>query len=630
MPAPAPTKTPGKSNTAPAPVPLRDSLRMAWSLKPVFLPALPAAIGVLLLALVQADLLVGATFLGQNLLDSFISGTAPSSAGAGPLLTSWITRAFSGQGSGMIAAGLILTALLAEAVSLGASQWRFRISQKFRSRLQHLLLDSMFRAAGPQRDKLDTATAQMMFNSDSGGLGMFLIFGFLGFVEQIVKLATLTFALCRFGDGRGWMLALVLVPSAFAFKTIVSKLFLRWEQRTAQQSDMAMMQTQRAALDFFPLMARLVYLGGEKTRAEQLLQQAETSARSNQRLQLVTNLHGSTAQILAILALPVAALLMLRMDVSPGVVVQGQGLFAGIIATVGIIVSFPSQIIQYSPALRRVSETLGIPALPPPPPLGKVPATPSIRVADLDFSYQPGELPNTLEGIGFEIPPGSLVCVVGGSGSGKSTLARILVGERMPQRGSIHIADTDVTHWHLLWRRRLVAFLAAETGFFRDTILANIQFGRPEVTSDQARRLAESLGLGEALAKYPDGPLHSPDTQLSTGEQRRVGVARLLAGSQPVWILDEPLANLDPTTMRQVADAIESAARAGRTILVITHDPEFIHSDFNLFLKDGRIAATGTHAELMTRCPDYRDRYLREAAPGESEMPNRSGKSGNP
>ncbi|MFM2242557.1 MAG: hypothetical protein RLZ97_1412 [Verrucomicrobiota bacterium] len=614
MPAPSPGKSPGKSTAAPAPVSLRESLRMAWSLKPVFLPAMPAAIGVLLLALVQADLLVGATFLGQHLLDSFISGGSPGSAGVGPLLTSWLTRLFGNQGSGMIAVGLILTALLAEALSLVASQWRFRISQGFRSRLQQLLLDSMFRAAGPQREKLDTATAQMMFNSDSGGLGMFLIFGFLGFVEQLVKLGTLTFALCRFGDGRGWMLALVLVPAAFIFKAIVSKLFLRWEQHTAHQSDMAMMQTQRAALDFFPLMARLVYLGGEKTKAAHLLEQAQASARGNQKLQWVTNLHGSTAQILAILALPLAALLMLQMEVSPGVVVQGQGLFAGIIATVGIIVSFPSQIIQYAPALRRVSDTLAIPPLAESPLTATPAPSPAIAVRHLRFSYQPGELPDTLQDIDFEVPAGGLVCIVGGSGSGKSTLARLLMGERTPQSGNIVIDDTDVTSWHLLWRRHLIAFLTAEVGFFRDTIVANIQFGRPEVSAEKARSLAASLGLDEALKKYPDIPLHSPDTQLSTGEQRRVGVARLLAGNQPIWILDEPLSNLDPTIMRQVAEAIESAARAGRTILVITHDPEFIRSDFNVFLKEGRIAARGTHAELMAHCPEYRERYRRDPA----------------
>ncbi|MCU0796498.1 MAG: ABC transporter ATP-binding protein/permease [Akkermansiaceae bacterium] len=616
MPAPASGKTPGKSTAAPAPVPLRESLRMAWSLKPIFLPAMPAAIGVLLLALVQADLLVGATFLGQHLLDSFITGGAPASAGVGPWLTSWLTRLFGNQGSGMIALGLILTALLAEALSLLASQWRFRISQGFRSRLQQLLLDSMFRAAGPQREKLDTATAQMMFNSDSGGLGMFLIFGFLGFVEQIVKLTTLTFALCRFSDGRGWMLAVVLVPAAFAFKAIVSKLFLRWEQRTAHQSDMAMMQTQRAALDFFPLMARLVYLGGERTKASHLLEQAEVSARGNQKLQWVTNLHGSTAQILAILALPVAALLMLQMEVSPGVVVQGQGLFAGIIATVGIIVSFPSQIIQYAPALRRVSETLAIAPLAETPEAGNSSHSlkSGIHVRKLRFSYDPGNQPDTLHDLDFQIPAGSLVCIVGGSGSGKSTLARLLIGERLPQEGSIVIDDIDVTPWHLLWRRNRIAFLTAEVGFFRDSVVANIQFGRPEVSAEKAREIASSLGLGAALEKYADAPLHSPDTQLSTGEQRRVGVARLLAGSQPVWILDEPLSNLDPTNMRQVAEAIESAARTGRTILVITHDPEFIRSDFNLFLKDGRIAARGTHAELMATCEEYRERYHREAA----------------
>jgi ABC-type multidrug transport system fused ATPase/permease subunit len=603
-----------KDRVEDVPIPLLGSLKMAWSLRTVYLAAIPSAIGLLLLALVQADLLIGVTFLAQRLLDSFTlgSGGAGSSdpAGVGPMLTGWLTGLFSGPGMGKapIVGGLIFIALLAESLSLVASQWRFSVSQGFRSRLQRRLVQSMLRASGPARDSLDTAACQTMYSGDSGGLGMFLIFGFLGFFEQLVKLALVTAALVRFPGGQGWMLALILVPSAIFFKVGIMRLFMGWEQRTNHHNSRLMMESQRSALSFFPLMPRLVYLGGENVPADRLQQAAERSAHGNQRLQLVTNLHGSIAAILGILALPLVALVLLRMNtVSPGEVIQIQGLFATIIAMVGALVSFPSQIIQFAPALKRVTDALAVPDPGPRPPeidqireVGPV----TIEVKGLSFRYGPG-LPLQVDDVSFRVPAGKLICIVGKSGSGKSTLARLLMGERLAEEGSIKLGELEVSDWHLWWRREVMAFLPAEVGFFRDTLVENLRFGRGGVPTEAVRDTAEALGLTDALAKYGDEALHAAEMQLSTGEQRRVGVGRLLLGGQRVWIMDEPLANLDPSMMGQVAAAISAAAR-GRTTIIITHDPEFFESEFNVFLRNNRVDEIGTHDRLMAMNSHYR------------------------
>ena len=387
---------------------------MSWQLRRVFLPNLPGAVGILLLALLQADLLVGVTALTQRLLDSFTSaGASAGSAGAEPYFSGWISQwAASGGRTGIIV-GLIGIAVAAELLSLCSSELRFRISQSFRERLRRKVVERMLTVSGKDRELCDTATSQTIFANDCGALGMFLIFGFLGFCEQLVKLGLLTAGLCQFGDGQGWKLAVILVPGAFIFRAIVMKTFFRWENRASHNSSKAMLSSQRDSLQFFPLIARLVYLKGEKDMTEKVLSSARKAGLANQHFQMISNLHLSASQILTVLALPIAALLMLNMAASAGTVAQGQGLFASIIGVVGGLLSFPSQIVQYSPALRRVTRLLNIRGPGPKPTelddaASRGPT--SVQVEALSFSYEAGGAP-VISGLSLEIPAGSLVAV---------------------------------------------------------------------------------------------------------------------------------------------------------------------------------------------------------------------------
>lgn len=591
---------------------------MAWQLRQVFLPNLPAAFGVLLIAIFQADLLIAITSLAQQLLDSFTATADPAalsnSAGAQPFFSRWIgTLSASGGRTGLII-GLCAAAVAAELISLLSSECRFRISQNFRERLRRQVVGRMLSVSGKNRALCDTATAQTIFSNDCGALGMFLIFGLLGFIEQIVKLGMLTIALCQFGDGEGWKLAIILVPSAFLFKSAVARLYFGWENRASHDSNRAMINSQRKALGFFPMIARYVYLKAEKAPTEDVLDTARDSGRANQHFQMVNNLHHSTAEILTVLALPIAALLMLNMAESAGIVAQGQGMFAAIIGVVGGLLTFPSQFVQYAPALRRVTSLLGIPGPGPRPAEleGKSTATAApLHIENLRFAYEPGS-PPIIDGLNLHIPAGSLVAITGASGSGKSTFARLLIGELEADAGRILCNGTDITPWPLWWRREMIAFLPAEVGFNSGTLKDNIRFGRQEIDDQLLIESAMKCGLEKALAQYGDVPCLSPDTQFSTGEQRRIGVARILLGDQGIWILDEPLANLDRTTMRTVAAAIRTSCR-GRTTLVITHDPADLGADQIVFLADGKVAATGTHQELVATCPAYRDRYDHES-----------------
>lgn len=597
-------ETESNAGSEPRAVTLRQTVVMALRLRRFVIPLLPAALAVLGLAFIEADLILGAASMARFLADSFMSGGAAGSAAGPEWLSSPLVRLFQQPGIVVPVSGTVLLVLVSSGLGLFAERARFRISQMFRSRLQRELLTAFLRDSGPSRLDRDAALAQVVFQQDAGALGMFLIFGLLGFCERLVKLALYTAGLCRLGEG-GWLLAVILIPAALVFKLVVLRLFLPMEQRAGAASSEAMIGAQRAGLGFFNIMSRLVLLGGERAPAEHLLLKADASAAASQRFQLVTGVHGAVAHLMAMLALPLSALLMARMKVTPGAVVQGAAIFQAILDCLGGLLSFPSQFVRYAPSLARVVKALESSDPGPRPPeldvLLRAERPPDVRADDLVFSY-PGALP-LLRGVSFEIPSGALVCITGASGSGKTTLAKLLTGECTPHSGTITAGGTGVTRWPLWWRRELFAFLPADTGLLAGTVEENVRFGRNGLTDNavaEAIRLCGLTGVAEGRA---DAAMHAPDRQLSTGEQRRIGVARLLSGGQHVWILDEPLANLDPHHKRETADAIHRAA-AGHTVIVLTHDPEYFRARFVIFVHDG-VPVQGAHEELLASYPPY-------------------------
>lgn len=588
------------------PLRFREALKLGYELRGHVLPLLPAAAGIMALALLQADLILAAASLSRLLLDSFIPGTEADSTGGAEMLTRWLVSQFHQHRSvGALVAGVVLTVLLAEGCGLLVEWARFGVAQSFRQRLQSELLHAFMRDTGVSRMKRDLGTLDVTFRQDVGGIGMFLIFGLLGFVEKLIKLGLYSVALWRIGGGQGWLLVGLLVPAAMVLKAGIMGLFLGAERRSAEKSNQSMMAAHRSAFAFFGSMSRLVLLRGEAEPARQLLESTRQAAVANRRFNALTNIHGSVAHLLGSLSLPVVALVMSNLRVTPGSIVQIAAIYQAILDCVGGLLAFPSQFLQYGPSLRRVTQALRVPPVPPrPAELDSLASSSALEVAleGIDYGYE-SQRP-LLANLTLTIPAGSLVCLAGGSGSGKTTVARLLIGELIPKSGRIALGGCPVQQWPLWWRRELIAFLPEKVGFLPCSLLDNIRFGRSGLSDDPLRQIARSCGLADVLTEYGDQSLIAPDEQLSAGQQRRVGVARLLAGDTKVWVLDEPLANLDKRLMGGVAEAIRQAAR-GRTTIVITHDPEFFDADTIFFLHHGRVAAQGSHHDLLRTCPEY-------------------------
>ncbi|WP_102126249.1 ABC transporter ATP-binding protein [Deinococcus planocerae] len=222
----------------------------------------------------------------------------------------------------------------------------------------------------------------------------------------------------------------------------------------------------------------------------------------------------------------------------------------------------------------------------PSPPAGSV-----LSVEKLSRVYPSGEGTVTaLAPFTHAFPPG-LTAVVGPSGSGKSTLLGLLAGFDTPTTGRVTVDGTDL---HALSEAARADFRLANYGFvFQShnlvtilTALENVEFPLalagvpPRERRERARALLGEVGLGERAGHLP--------SQLSGGEAQRVAVARALARDPRVILADEPTGNLDTRTGKRVLDLLLGPARAGRTVILITHDRDVAAlADHTLGVRDG-------------------------------------------
>jgi ABC-type multidrug transport system fused ATPase/permease subunit len=187
-----------------------------------------------------------------------------------------------------------------------------------------------------------------------------------------------------------------------------------------------------------------------------------------------------------------------------------------------------------------------------------------------------------------------MVALVGTSGAGKSTLVSLLLGFISPTAGRIRVGGVDLTDVDpAAWRRR-IAYVPQRPTLFRGTVADNIRLGEQTADEDRVRRAAELAGAHDFVSSLPRGYetlVGESERQLSTGERRRIALARAFLRDAPLVLLDEPTADLDPARVALVSAAIERL-RPGHTVLLVAHRPEVaLQADRIVRLADGRIAA---------------------------------------
>ena len=211
--------------------------------------------------------------------------------------------------------------------------------------------------------------------------------------------------------------------------------------------------------------------------------------------------------------------------------------------------------------------------------------------------------------ISFTAKAGQKTALVGESGSGKSTLAKLLIHYYDPQQGSISIGGQKITEMSLEALNSQVSYVAQDQYLFNTSILENIRIGRPDATDEEVLEAAKKAQCMEFLEKLPQG-IHSmagdAGKMLSGGQRQRISLARAILKNAPIIVLDEATAYADPENEEKMEAVIAELVK-GKTLFVIAHKlPAIMNADQICVIEHGKLAATGTHAELLATCEEYK------------------------
>ncbi len=231
-----------------------------------------------------------------------------------------------------------------------------------------------------------------------------------------------------------------------------------------------------------------------------------------------------------------------------------------------------------------------------------------LQVSNLSFSYPTQSIP-ALQKISFTVPTGKSVAIVGPSGAGKSTIANLLLRFWDYEAGEITLEGWSLKALNQDDVRKKIALVSQNSYFFNTSIRENLRLARRSITQEEMEAAAQLAQIHEFIASLPKGYdtlIGEQGLRLSGGERQRLAIARALLKEAPILIFDEPTANLDPLTEKEVLATLFKTMR-GKTSLLITHRLIGLENmDEILVMDNGQIVERGTHEQLLTQEGLYR------------------------
>ena len=232
----------------------------------------------------------------------------------------------------------------------------------------------------------------------------------------------------------------------------------------------------------------------------------------------------------------------------------------------------------------------------------------SLQFSNLSFSYPTQSIP-ALQQVSFDVPAGKSIAIVGPSGAGKSTLTNLLLRFWDYEAGEITLGGQSLKVLNQDDVRKEMALVSQNSYFFNTSIRENLRLARRSITQEEMESAGKAAQIHEFIVSLPRGYdtlIGEQGVRLSGGERQRLAIARALLKDAPILILDEPTANLDPLTEKEMLATLFETMH-GKTSLLITHRLVGLENvDEILVMNSGQIVEKGTHEELLKQEGLYR------------------------
>ena len=217
-----------------------------------------------------------------------------------------------------------------------------------------------------------------------------------------------------------------------------------------------------------------------------------------------------------------------------------------------------------------------------------------------------------LNNVSFTVEPGQTVALLGATGSGKSSIINLLPRFYDASTGAVMIDGHDVRDVTIDSLRSQIGIVLQETNLFSGSIRDNIAFGRPDATDKEVIAAARAASADDFIMSFPQGydtPVGERGTTLSGGQKQRIAIARALLLNPHLLILDDSTSSVDLVTEYNIQKALDSLMHGRTSFVIAQRISTVLNADLILVLEHGRIAARGTHEELLEGSPIYAEIY---------------------